>query len=107
MSIKETFGQNLRYYRKKKGFSQQELSEKTGITAKHLSAIETGASFVSAELLEQLTVVLGAPAAAFFHAPDEASLVSLLDLVDTVIEEELSRCREIIRLKIRRPPAFE
>ncbi|MDR0442110.1 MAG: helix-turn-helix domain-containing protein, partial [Treponema sp.] len=55
MDIKTVFGANLKNYRKKKRFSQETLSEKLEISVMHLSKIERGLTFVSADLLEKLS----------------------------------------------------
>ncbi|GAB6392935.1 MAG: helix-turn-helix transcriptional regulator [Treponematales bacterium] len=103
MAVKEVFGKNLRYYRKLKRLSQEELSEKVDITAKHLSAIETGSSFVSAELLESLMRTLGVSASAFFYCSDEKyGGDTVFTLVDTVVTEELAKTGLAIRNRIRR-----
>ena len=66
-NIPVIFGNNLRKYRKQQGFTQEQLSEKLGITQKHLSIIETGTQFVSAGLLGKIVVVLKIPPAALFE----------------------------------------
>jgi len=124
MTIKGVFGKNLRYYRKLKRLSQEELSEKVDITAKHLSAIETGSSFVSAELLESLMRTLEVSASALFYSPEEKAAGGdaggreeapfreaagekpsgdgVFTLVDTVVTEELAKTGLAIRNRIRR-----
>jgi transcriptional regulator with XRE-family HTH domain len=66
MDIKKYFGQNLKHYRKKLRFSQELLSEKVNISVMHLSKIERGLTFVSAELLERLAENLNISAAHLF-----------------------------------------
>jgi len=51
MNVKAIFGANLKAYRKEKKLSQEQLSEKVDITAKHLSEIERGIVFASASSL--------------------------------------------------------
>ena len=58
MDIKKIFGENLKKYRKLKKFTQEKLSEKIDISPKHLSLVENGAAFVSAEVIERLSDVL-------------------------------------------------
>lgn len=38
----QVIGKNLKYYREKKGYTQEELAEKANISVSHLSKIETG-----------------------------------------------------------------
>jgi transcriptional regulator with XRE-family HTH domain len=66
MSVKGIFGKNLKYYRKEKKLSQEQLSENADITVKHLSEIERGIVFASAGLIEKLAENLNIPVFAFF-----------------------------------------
>jgi transcriptional regulator with XRE-family HTH domain len=66
MNVKGVFGKNLKYYRKEKKLSQEQLSEKVDITVKHLSEIERGIVFASAGLMEKLAANLDVPIFAFF-----------------------------------------
>jgi transcriptional regulator with XRE-family HTH domain len=103
--IKAVFGSNLKYYRKKRGLSQEQLAGKLGITSKHLSAIETGAAFVSAELLEKLAQNLEVSVSALFYSANEKSLDdSFLNNIDKVIEKEVSRALETVKVQIRSLP---
>jgi len=103
MGIKSVFGANLKYYRKKKKLSQEELSEQVGITPKHLSTIETGATFVSAELLERLTKILEVSASALFYTVEEKSIDdSMLAAIDQIVDREFAKTAETIKLQMRR-----
>jgi len=66
MNVKGVFGKNLKYYRKEKKLSQEQLSDNVGITVKHLSEIERGIVFASANLMEKLAENLDIPIFAFF-----------------------------------------
>jgi len=66
MNVKGIFGKNLKYYRKEKKLSQEQLSESVDITVKHLSEIERGIVFASAGLIEKLAENLDIPIFAFF-----------------------------------------
>jgi transcriptional regulator with XRE-family HTH domain len=102
MDIKRVFGANVKFYRKCKGFSQEALSEKLDISPNHLSKIERGAAFVSADLLELLIFALEVPAAALFssieeHRADAAAIAHF----EHIIKEELRRTEEMITRRIR------
>ena len=102
MSIKAIFGANLKYYRKQRRLSQEALSEQLDITPKHLSTLETGATFVSAKLLEKITKILKVSASALFYTPEEKSSDDgFLTSIDHIIEKELSRTVETIKIEIR------
>ena len=66
MNVKSIFGGNLKYYRKDKKLSQEQLSENVNITVKHLSEIERGIVFASAGLIEKLAQTLDIPVFVFF-----------------------------------------
>ena len=54
-SIQELFGRNVRKYRKQAGLTQEQLSERLGVSQKHLSIIETGTQFASASLIGRIS----------------------------------------------------
>lgn len=58
MDIRKIFGQNVRKYRKSKGFSQEKLAELVDLGDKSVSPIECGNSFISIGKLEKLCEVL-------------------------------------------------
>ena len=72
VSISVLFGQNVKKYRKQAGLTQEQLSEKLGVSQKHLSIIETGAQFASASLIGRISEVLKvSPADLFGGSSDE------------------------------------
>lgn len=102
MNVKKIFGTNLKRYRKRCNLTQEELSEKIDITQKHLSLIETGSTFVSAEVIEKLSEVLGVPVASFFYSEEENSgSDSFLHKMDIIIEEELYSAMKSIKSRAR------
>jgi transcriptional regulator with XRE-family HTH domain len=104
MGIKAVFGSNLKHFRKQRRLSQEQLAEKLDISPKHLSTIETGAGFVSAELLEKLTETLQVSASALFYTAGETSTDdSLLNRIDQIIEKELLRTALSIKIQMRHP----
>ncbi|MDR2792984.1 MAG: helix-turn-helix domain-containing protein [Treponema sp.] len=102
MNIKSSFGENLKFYRKEKHLSQEELSEKVDISVKHLSAIERGLTFVSAELLEKLTVSLEIPVFCLFVKQHETAYSdAMLSMIEGIIEKHLMEIIETIKADIR------
>jgi transcriptional regulator with XRE-family HTH domain len=102
MNAKSIFGKNLQFYRKKKKFSQEELSEKVDISVKHLSSIERGLTFVSADLLEKLAASIEIPIFCFFMNEQEIFYTdTLLNTIDRVIEKNLIQAIENIKSDIR------
>ena len=54
MSLRTVFTENLKFYRKKAGLSQQVLAEKCGIATNYLSEIEREQKFPSIETIDKL-----------------------------------------------------
>lgn len=72
IDIRKTFGENVKYYRKKAGLSQEQLAEKLDVSPNHLSVIETGGKFVTYKLLEKMIDVFEIMPSALFFIPDSA-----------------------------------
>ena len=66
LDIPDLFGKNVQKYRKLAGLTQSELSKRLEITQKHLSVIETGTQFASANLIARISKELNVPPAALF-----------------------------------------
>lgn len=103
MNSKEIFGQNLKHFRKLNKITQEELSERLGITPNHLSRIENGKSFVTAEVLDALCVIFKISPATFFYTKNEFSGDdSLFTKIDKIIDIELAKLGSQLKEKIRR-----
>lgn len=102
MSVKKLFGNNLHSYRKLRGFSQEQLAEKLNISVKHLSTLETGKVFASADLIEKLSDILNVSISALFYTPEEKSFdESDLCKISLILEEEFNKSLILIRNKIK------
>jgi transcriptional regulator with XRE-family HTH domain len=102
MNVKSVFGANLKHYRKEKKLSQEQLSEKVDISVKHLSKIERGLTFVSADLLEKLSSNLEISIAQLFYNENENIYDdSILNKFDRITEKHLIRAMEKIKSEIR------
>ena len=102
MNVKTIFGENLKHLRKLNKVTQDELSERIGITPTHLSRIENGKSFVTAEFLDALCGFFNVPPAAFFCTPQEFSGDgSPSAWIDLIIDEELKKFGTRLKEKIR------
>lgn len=101
MDVKKIFGNNLHIYRKKQGISQEKLSETLDISTKHLSDLETGKSFVSAELLENISQVLHISPSALFFTTDEMSVdESDWSKIEEIITQEVQKMMVSTKLRI-------
>ena len=102
MDIKSVFGKNLKLYRKAKHLSQEQLSEKVDISLKHLSSIERGLTFVSADLLVKLAISIGVPVFFLFMNEKEYYYNDiLLDTVEKTIEAQFKKTVEEIKYDLR------
>jgi len=103
MDVKRLFGLNLKRKRKGRHLSQEQLSEKAGISVKHLSKIERGLTFVSADLLERLSNILEVSIANLFCTENETIYDdNVLRKFDRITETHLIRAMEGIKSDIRK-----
>lgn len=94
LNISLLFGRNVQKYRKLAGLTQVELSKKLDITQKHLSIIETGTQFASANLIARISKELNIPPAALFG--DDLTQVyfdKLYSRLATFLENKLNTMR--------------
>ena len=71
MSLKETLGKNIRYYRYKNEYSQQTLAELLDISVTYMSDIECGKSNVSLDLIEKIAHLFELPYEKLFEQNEE------------------------------------
>ena len=57
--LRELLAQNIKKYRKIRGFSQEMLAEKAHTSTTHIGMIEIGKKFPSPKMLEQIAEALG------------------------------------------------
>ncbi len=89
MDIKKNFGKRVRELRLMYGLTQEELSEKIGISPKSLSQIELGGNFVSADTLELICQTLNIkPAVLFNFETIENSKEDLTDEIVDIIKDK-------------------
>jgi len=106
MEVKTLFGLNLKHFRKEKRLSQEQLSEKVDISVKHLSKIERGLTFVSADLLDKLSFCLEVSIARLFCMDNENIYDdNVLKKFDRITEKHLIRAMEGIKGDIRKDAA--
>lgn len=70
MSIQSLFGQNVRLAREKKGWSQERLSEETGLHRTYISGIERGVRNPTIEIVQQIAVALNLDIQDLFVVPE-------------------------------------
>lgn len=100
--IKKLLGENIKKYRKKNGLTQEDLARKINISPKHLSNIEIGQKFVSAELIEKIIENLHIPPSLLFYSPDikfsnDDSFYKIDRFIDEFTNDFASKIKEKIR----------
>lgn len=58
MDLKKLFGNNVKFYRKQMGLSQQQFAEQCSVVPNYVSEIENGKKFPSSDLIEKISSVL-------------------------------------------------
>ena len=70
-AIRETFVNNLKYYRKKRGLSQEKLSYAVGKSIAYINQIENKDTWPQPEMVDKIAIVLGISSSTLFA--EEAS----------------------------------
>lgn len=104
-AVKRLLGKNIKLIRKSKGLSQEQLAFKLGTSPKHLGYIENGDSFVSAELLEKISLCLGSPVHMLFYDPESANQQNddelkrqlMLSKIESILDTELLQAYKAIK----------
>ncbi len=105
-STKELLGVRIQELRKIRGLTQDQLSEKVGIDAKHISRIEVGRSFPSLDTLEKLANALKVELSSFFEFDDKAKDTRELkkvinELLSDVDEDKLRMAVKVLKAMLR------
>lgn len=93
MSLQEIFINNLKYYRKQKGMTQNELTLALDKGYNYINGIEQGKSFPSIDTIEKISQILGVKAYRLFdeHSSPENIKVSFQKKYNQSLQEELTR----------------
>lgn len=84
MSLQDTFGKNLKYYRYQKNYSQEKLAEIVNIDSRYLSDLENGKYSPSFNKIERLAEVLEIePYLLFKEDTNHSSLAPRVDIYRT------------------------
>lgn len=74
--MKNVIGENIKFFRKQKALSQDELAEKLFVTHQAVSKWETGKSQPDIDTLKKITEVLEVPLEAIIYERDEKNPIS-------------------------------
>ena len=100
-NIKILFGRKIKEIRKKRKMTQAQLAELVNVDDKHISCIESGKNFPSADLIERFANVLNIEPKElfeFYHLQDPDNLKKeILYMLDKLKDEEISLIYKYIR----------
>lgn len=100
-NIKSLFGRKIKEYRKKKNLTQAQLAELVNVDDKHISCIESGKNFPSADLIERLATSLDVEPKdlfEFYYLQDTEDLKSDINIMlEQLNKEELTLAHKYIR----------
>lgn len=101
LDIRKLFGENVKFYRKKMGLSQEQLAEKLDVSPNHISVIETGGKFVTYKMLEKMISIFDVMPSALFYTHGTAVADDLLqNKINKIVKSELNSAFEAISRKI-------
>jgi len=82
MKLNEVFGNNVKYFRYRKHYTQEKVSELTGMSVTYISQLELGHHTPSFESLESLANVLGVEPFEFYVKRNFKKLPSRVDMAE-------------------------
>ena len=90
-SIRETFVNNLKFYRKQKGISQEKLSYAVGKSIAYINQIENKDTWSQPEMVDKIAVALGISSSALFeeNSSPENLKIGFAEKYGKAIETEL------------------
>lgn len=94
MGVRKTFIQNLKFYRKRAGLTQEKLAEAIGMSTAYIGDMEARERFPSAETIDKIAAALGIHPCILFddHASPESIHNSFREEYGRSLQEELT-CR--------------
>ena len=66
MKLREIFSKNVIYWRKKRGLTQSELADKSGLNRVYISNVENGVKNITVDSMEIFVNALGVPVSELF-----------------------------------------
>lgn len=96
MTLKEYIAIRIRYLRRKKGLTQDKLSELAGLEIKHINKIENNAPNLEIETLEKIIRALDETYESFFEFRFPANTEELKELNDDLAKLPIGEQKEVI-----------
>jgi transcriptional regulator with XRE-family HTH domain len=99
VDIKEILAANLKENRRKKGLTQEKLSEQADMSLQYLAMLELARKFPSGEMLERLANALDIEPHQLFNvaATPEEALERLHQSIVADIRQEISGMKQVVR----------
>lgn len=101
MNVRRLIGSRIKHLRKSKRLSQEELSEKVGMSSKYLSSIELGKENPTLDTFMKLAQALNIEIFELFNYAQDKTLQEsrklLLDLIKNSDKEKLDLASKIIK----------
>ena len=102
-TIPVLFGRNVKKYRKLAKLTQEQLSERIGVSQKHLSIIETGTQFASASLIARLADTLNVSPGELFGGANgdmKREIEKMRDEIMAMVSNEMRRQNDLLFSRI-------
>ena len=87
--IEIVISENIKSLRKKLGWSQELLAEKTGVSAPYITQIEVGRRTPSLDIVEKLASALGVEYKILFEPKNNDSVIKSDDFSKHILESKL------------------
>ncbi|MBE6347828.1 MAG: helix-turn-helix transcriptional regulator [Spirochaetaceae bacterium] len=93
MGIRQIFIQNLKYYRKQAGLTQEKLAEIIEMSTSYIGDMEARERFPSAETIDKIAEALNIPVSTLFNerGSPQATQNTFVKIYGNSLKEELSK----------------
>ena len=100
-SLRALLGENLRRSRERLRLTQEQFSERCGLSASYIGEIEQGKKYPSAESLERIIDALGIQPFQLFIEEEQWEVRERLDSVTSMYEEIRQGVTEVLNSALR------
>ena len=102
MELLKSIGKRIQFIREKRGFTQEQLEERTGVNTKYISAIERGQKNATVKTLQKIAKGLGIELYELFLLPkdlaaEKAAKKAIESLIKDADVKTLNLCLEFLR----------
>jgi len=101
MDLKKELGEKIKRVRKKRGYTQEQLSEKIDISSRNLSNIELGVNFPKSETLEKILKALDITTEELFandHIKTKSELLNEINFYINSIKDDYKMLELVYKL---------